>query len=633
MTKPQKAKGKSKTAKAAVGNDNDLRPWLKNYPVDVDWHQEFEKRPMTDLLDDAVKEHGDKTFLSFMGKKYTYKEVGEMADKAAKGFQDMGIKKGSKVALCLPNSPFYVASYYGALKAGATVVNMNPLYAKNELEHLIQDSDAEAVVTLDMESIYPKFGDLVGKDDNKLKKIVTCSLSEALPFPKNYLFGLKTWLDKVFKGSKMAPEAKQFKAKLPKDDSHTTFGKLLKNDGKFKPVTIDPENDIAVLQYTGGTTGLPKGAMLTHANLYVNTQQTKAWFDMGTGNEKAATGEKKQDQVLAVLPFFHVFAMTAEMNLSIAIGAELNMKPRFELKDTIKTIHKDKPTIFAGVPAIYKAIADDPSLSKYDLSSLKYCISGGAPLSDELKKDFEGKTGCVLFEGYGLSETSPMATANPLKGLQKANSIGLPAPGTEVRIRDPEFPTKDQPVNVKGEICLRGPQLMKGYWKRDDATKEAIDKDGFFHTGDIGYIDDDGFVFIVDRIKDMIITNGYNVYPRNIEDALAQNHSISEVLVIGVPDDKRGEVAKAFIVMKPGEKEPSVDEVKTFLKDKLSPIEMPKQFEFRKELPKTLIGKPDRKALAEEEKAKREAAANENKGGSDAAPTTLRKRNANRFGM
>lgn len=623
MTKPQKAKGKTATA---AENDNALRPWLKNYPVDVDWHQEFEKRPMTDLLDDAVKKHGDKTFLSFMGKKYTYKEVGEMADKAAKGFQEMGIKKGSKVALCLPNSPFYVASYYGALKAGATVVNMNPLYAKKELEHLVKDSDAEAVVTLDMESIYPKFGDLVGKSDNKLKKIVTCSLSEALPFPKNYLFGVKTWVDKMFKGSKLPQDAKQFKAKLPKDDSHTTFAKLLKNDGKFKPVTIDPENDIAVLQYTGGTTGLPKGAMLTHANLYVNTQQTKAWFEMGTDSKPSKNSG--QEQILAVLPFFHVFAMTAEMNLSIAIGAELNMKPRFDLKDTIKTIHSDKPTIFAGVPAIYKAIADDPSLKKYDLSSLKYCISGGAPLSDELKKDFESKTGCVLFEGYGLSETSPMATANPLKGLQKSNSIGLPAPGTEVRIRDPEFPTKDQPVNVKGEICLRGPQLMKGYWKRDDATKEAIDKDGFFHTGDIGYIDEDGFVFIVDRIKDMIITNGYNVYPRNIEDALAQNHSISEVLVIGVPDEKRGEVAKAFVVMKPGEKQPSVDELKTFLKDKISPIEMPKQFEFRKELPKTLIGKPDRKALVEEEKAKREAAANENKGGN--APPSVQPRRISR---
>lgn len=600
------------------------KPWLTDYPVDVDWDQEIKAKPMTALFDDAVKEHGDKTFISFMGKKYTYKDMDKMIDKAAKGFQDMGIKKGSKVALCLPNSPFYVASYYGALKAGATVVNMNPLYAEKELSHLVKDSEAEALVTLDMESIYPKLGKLMG-GDNKLKKIVTCDLSEALPFPKNKLFNALNWVNKTFRSSKLKPEDKKYSAKLPKDSTHTTFGKLLKNDGKPAPVTIDPENDIAVLQYTGGTTGLPKGAMLTHANLYTNTMQTKAWFDMGMdGEDKSAP--KGRDQVLAVLPFFHVFAMTAEMNLSIAIGGELNMKPSFDVKDTLKTITKDKPTIFAGVPAIYKALLEETKASggKHDLSSLKYCISGGAPLSDDLKKEFEGQTGCVMFEGYGLSETSPVVTANPLKGKKKKNSIGLPVPKTEVRIRDPEFPEKDLPINVNGEICLRGPQIMKGYWNRPDATKETIDKDGFLHTGDIGYMDEDGFVFIVDRIKDMIITNGYNVYPRNVEDALAEHPEISECIVAGLPDDQRGEIVKAYIVMKDGCAEPTAADMKAFLKDKLSPIEMPKQLEFRDELPKTLIGKPDRKALVEEEKQKREAASNDNA----SKPPAANKKNA-----
>ncbi|TVQ81975.1 MAG: long-chain fatty acid--CoA ligase [Micavibrio sp.] len=625
MTKPSPSDKPATGGAPNSGNDNALRPWLTNYPVDVDWHQKFEGRPMTDLLDDAVKKHGDKNFLTFMGKKYTYKEVGEMADRAARGFQEMGIKKGSKVALCLPNSPFYVASYYGALKAGATVVNMNPLYAEKELAHLAKDSEAEALVTLDMESIYPKLGKLIG-GDNKLKKIVTCSLSDALPFPKGQLFNAKNWVDKTFRGKKMKPEDRKYSANLPKDATHTTFRALIDNDGKYKKVDIDPDKDLAVLQYTGGTTGLPKGAMLTHSNLYINTQQTKAWFEMGTEEDRKNGKPKGREKILAVLPFFHVFAMTAEMNFSIAIGAELDMKPNFDLKETIKTIHKDKPTIFAGVPAIYKAIADDPSLTKYDLSSLKYCMAGGAPLSSELKKDFEAKTGCILFEGYGLSETSPLATANPLRGLQKPNSIGLPVPGMDVRIRDPEFPTKDQPVNVKGEICLRGPQLMKGYWNREDATKEAIDKDGFFHTGDIGYMDEDGFVFIVDRIKDMIITNGYNVYPSNVETALAEHPGVSECLVIGVPDEKRGETVKAFVVMKPGEKELSRDEFKDFLKDKLSPIQMPKDIEYRKELPKTLIGKPDRKALVEEERIKRE-------GGSNQPPAVQPRRINRRYGM
>ncbi len=573
-------------------------PWEKVYPVDVDWNQKIEPKSMVEFFDKSISKHNNKTFVSFMGKKYSYKKIGEMVDKAAKGFQDMGVKKGSKVALCLPNSPFYVVSYFGALKAGATVVNINPTYPEEKIEHFIKDSDAEVLVTLDMGSIYPKMGAMLDKG-HKLKKVVTCSLGDNLPTTKKILFGIKNIIDKEFKGKKLPIEKQKWSAKIPNDGRHIDFFKMLKNKGNPEPVQIDPENDVAVLQYTGGTTGLPKAAMLTHANIYTNTKQVDEWFSM------AREDNIDQHKMLAVLPFFHVFAMTAEMNFSMSIGAELDMMPTFNLEDTLKAIDEGEHTIFAGVPAIYKAMMDtvEKYPGRYNLTSLRLSISGGAPLDDEIKTKFEQNTRSILFEGYGLSETSPVVVANPFTGVQKKNSIGLPMPDTIVSIRDMDFPDKTVPINVKGEIALRGPQVMKGYWKNDKATEETMTEDGFFLTGDLGHMDEDGFTYITGRKKDMIITQGNNVYPINVEKAIMKHNAVAECFVAGLPDDKRGETVKAYIVLKPNATL-SQTELHSFLKEKLSGPERPRMVEFFDSFPKTLKGEPDKKILVEIDKNK-----------------------------
>jgi long-chain acyl-CoA synthetase len=379
---------------------------------------------------------------------------------------------------------------------------------------------------------------------------------------------------------------------------------MLKAKGAPKPADITPD-DIAVLQYTGGTTGIPKAAMLTHANLTANIAQAEMWFASGRGD--AAKNGGHQDKMLAVLPFFHVFSMTVQMNLSLKLGAELIMLPKFDAITTLKTIDREQPTMFAGVPTLYKALIDHKDVKKYDLSSLQICLSGGASLPENTALGWKKLTGIELTEGYGLSETSPIATANPVHGEKKLNSIGLPLPQTEVRIVSLEFPDKQCPIRVEGEICLRGPQVMKGYWNRPDETAKVMDKDGFFHTGDVGYMDEQGYTFIVDRIKDMINASGLKVFPRKVEEAIMQHPNVSEVIVAGVKDEYRGENVKAYIVFKPGQ-EVNKDDMKAFLKDKLAPYEMPKLFEYRESLPKTMIGKPDRKALKAEEAAREEQA-------------------------
>jgi long-chain acyl-CoA synthetase len=361
-------------------------------------------------------------------------------------------------------------------------------------------------------------------------------------------------------------------------------------------------DDLAVLQYTGGTTGVPKAAMLTQGNLSANTQQVTLWF---TGGQE----RPKQDKVLAVLPFFHSFGMIAQMSLGISTGSEILLVPEFEIKSVLKTINDEKPTIFAGVPTIYKAITDCKTVGNYDLSSLEVCISGAAPLSAETMQAFKTLTGIELLEGYGLSESSAAATANPLNGMKRTGSIGMPLPGTEVKLvpQDPtalvRLPGADVPVVVQGEICLRGPQIMKGYWKRDDETALVLDKDGWLHTGDIGRFDDDGYLNIVGRIKDMIIASGLKVFPRKVEEAVLKNEAVDDVAVIGVKDAYRGENVKAFIVLKEGKTLNAAD-LTAFLKDHLASYEVPKLVEFRDSLPLTMIGKPDKKELKRQEAEK-----------------------------
>lgn len=561
----------------APANNTSPWPWLKSYPPGIDWSAPIEVVPVFAFLERTVQQYGDKPGFDFMGKVSSWKEIGDQVNRMAKGLQGMGVKKGTRVGLFLPNCTYFLIAYYAVLKAGGTVVNFNPLYSSKELTHQIKDSQTEIMVTLDLKILYDKLFEIRG--DAGLNHILVCPFADILPFPKSILFPLLKRKDVAAIGN---------------EDFITWLSDINVNDGQIAPVAIDPENDIAVLQYTGGTTGVPKGAMLTHANVTANTNQCKVWF----------IGAKPGEKMLGVIPFFHVFAMTAVLNLSVRLGFEIIVPvPRFEIDKTLKAIHKTRPHYFPAVPAIYNAINNHPKLARYDLTSLRFCMSGGAPLPVEVKKTFEKNTGCVVVEGYGLTETTPVVCVNPVVGENKPGSIGLPLPGTIVEIINPDDKVTPMPRGERGELCVRGPQVMKGYWRNQQATDDVMRGDRL-HTGDIALIDNDGYVFIVDRIKDMILVNGYNVYPRNVEEAIYLHPAVEECIVAGLPDPQRGETVKAWIKLKAGQSL-SADDLKLFLQDKISPIEMPRQIEMRdRPLPKTMIGKLSRKDMLAEEMAK-----------------------------
>jgi long-chain acyl-CoA synthetase len=546
--------------------------WLKSYPPGVPRTLEVPQRPLFTLLDDAAAEFAARPALDFLGRIYSYQELQTLVNRAAAGFQALGVAPGVKVGLLLPNCPYSVICYYAVLKAGGTVVNYNPLYAAREIVHQIDDSQTAIMVTLDLKVLYDKAE--LARQQSDLKRIVVGRMAGILPFPKNLLY----------------PLAKRGEtARVPDDDSHVPFERLIANDGAPSAVAIDPRRDIAVLQYTGGTTGTPKGAALTHYNLWANVVQNESWFpDRERGNER----------MLGVLPFFHVFGMTAVMNAALYIGGLIILLPRFELVQVLETLHRKRPTMFHGVPTIFTAINNYPHLKKYDLTSLKMCISGGASLPLEVKRQFEALTGCKLVEGYGLSETAPVLCCNPLEGPAKEGSIGLPMPDTEVRIVSLDDEHRTLPPGERGELWARGPQVMAGYWQKPDETASVF-TDGWFHTGDVGYMDEDGYFYIVDRLKEVIVAGGYKIYPRNVEEAIYLHPAVAEVAVVGVPDQYRGQTVKAYVVLQKGATL-DVAGLQAFLEDKLSPIEMPKRIEFRAELPKSAVGKILKKALLAE---------------------------------
>jgi long-chain acyl-CoA synthetase len=555
-------------------------PWLSRYPEKVDWHQPFKPAPVSSLLDASVARHGNRPCTNFLGKVLTYREVGDLVNRTAAGLQALGVRKGTKVGLFLPNCTAFVVYYFAILKAGGTVVNYNPLYLIEELTFQVRDSETELMVTLDLKVLFDKVEALMRA--GTLARAVVASFAAMLPGPKSVLF-------KLFKGKELAHPARSAVGRNVVYDAD-----LLARGGQLLQPPIDPDNDIAVLQYTGGTTGTPKGAMLSHANVTVNAAQSAAW---------AADLSEGQERVLAALPFFHVFAMTTVMNFGVRQGAEIVMMPRFVLNDAMKLIDRAKPTVMPAVPTMLVAMLGHPRLASFDLSSLKYCVSGGAPLPLEVKQKFEALTGCKVVEGYGLSEASPVVTCNPPDGPVKAGSIGQPLPGTIVSLRDLADPTREVPLGEKGELCVKGPQVMKGYWKRPEETASQL-VDGFLRTGDVATMDEEGFVFIVDRIKDLIISSGYNVYPRRIEDALYEHSAVEEATVVGVKDDYRGEAPKAFVKLRGGAKV-TVDELRKHLETRISKIEMPAEIEIRDQLPKTMIGKLSKKELKAEEEARR----------------------------
>ena len=557
-------------------NDVHPQPWLHHYPEGIDWSTTLTRRALNEYIDDAEIRFAARPAIDFLGRKTTYAQLATHIRQAAKGFQNMGVTKGSRVGLCLPNTPYSVICYFGALRAGATVVNYNPLYVERELAFQISDSETEIMVTMDLKLLYPKVAAMLSQTES-LKQIVVCRMAPILPPVKGLLFG-------IVKRKEIAA--------ITDDDTTMRFEDLINNDGQPEEVEIDIEQDIAVLQYTGGTTGRSKGAMLTQANLSANISQMLSWFPgLRPGEEK----------IVGVLPLFHVFAMTAVMNFAVASGTEMILLPRYELEQTLKTLSAKKATLFPAVPTIYTAINQAPDLAKYDLSSIRYCMSGGAPLPLEVKRQFEQITGCKLVEGYGLSESSPVATCNSMSGTNKENSIGLPVPGTDITIHDLEAPHDLMPVGERGEVWIKGPQIMKGYLNQAEETADTL-RDGWLRTGDVGYMDDQGHFFLGDRLKDLILRSGYNVYPRMVEEAIYLHSAVSEVTVIGIKDEYRGESPKAFVKLKPNESL-NETELKQFLEDKLSKIEMPSQIEFRDELPKTIIGKLSKKELVAEEQA------------------------------
>jgi long-chain acyl-CoA synthetase len=531
--------------------------------------------PVPALLDTTARDFPNHQAIEFLGRSWTYAQLNTAVNKAAAGLQAEGVTPGTRVGLCLPNSPYSVIFFFAALRAGGIVVNFNPLYVERELIHQITDSGTTVMVTIDLEAVYPKVARAAAKTG--LRRIVVCSLAGALPTVKGALYKLAKRRDI---------------AKVRAGGIAITAASLMRHGRVPSPVPVDPR-DVAVLQYTGGTTGIPKAAELTHANLVANTEQACR----ALGNRPYGT-----DSVIGVLPLFHVFAMTCVMLQSVRTAARMILLPRFELDQVLKTIAATRPTMFPAVPTIYSALVEAAGKQKVDFTCIQMCMSGGAPLPAEVRQRFMALTGCWLMEGYGLSETSPVATLTPPDCPYKDGSVGKPLAFTSIEIRDPADPARLLPPNERGEICIRGPQVMRGYWNRPDETEKVM-FDGALRTGDVGYLDDDGYLYLVDRIKDLIIAGGYNIYPRVLEEALYQHPAVKDAIVIGVPDTYRGQAPKAFVSLK-DDATATPEELKTFLAGYVSKIEMPREVEIRAELPKTPVGKLSKKELVAEETAK-----------------------------
>jgi long-chain acyl-CoA synthetase len=524
----------------------------------------------------SAERMGAAPLADFMGRKFSYNEMADSVRRFAKGLQQRGIGKGDHVGLFLPNVPHYITAYYGALLAGATVVNFSPLYTVDELSHQVADSGTSILVTISAAALLPTAIKVL--DQSQLGQLIVGSVAEALP-------KVKSWAYRLFKKADIAL--------IPADSRITHYADFVSNDGAATPATCDPETDIAVLQYTGGTTGTPKGAMLSHQNITANARQINLLDPHSRANQPDAPAT---DRILGVLPFFHVFANATVLNRTIDNGGEIVMLPRFEATAALKAVNRTHVTAIPGVPTMYQALLDNKELVSTDFSALRACISGGAPLPAELKARFEGVSNARVIEGYGLTESSGVISCNPYEGENKLGSIGQPIPGTMVKLMDKEDPTKPAPAGEPGELVAKGPQIMAGYWNKPEATKEVF-VDGFLRTGDVAIIDEDGFIFIVDRLKDMIAVGGFKVFPSQIEDILYKHPAVKEALVIGVPDAYSGERPQAYVtVTEPVEGA----ELMAWLNPQLGKHERVADVVVRDALPKTMIGKLDRKALRAE---------------------------------
>ena len=553
--------------------------WKHRYAHPCAWDQHFAPLSMPDMFTASAARMGRAPLIDFMGRKFSYADSLDGARRVAAGLARLGVGPGDRVGLFLPNVPHYVAAYYGAMMLGAIVVNFSPLYTVEELAHQVEDSGTRVLFTLSARALLPTA--LRVLDGSSLERLVVGSVAGVLPPGKSLLYRL------LKRGEVTA---------RPTDDRIIAFSRLIANDGMFAEPLIDPERDVALLQYTGGTTGVPKGAMLTHQNLTANARQINAIDPQPTS----------PDRILGVLPMFHVFANACVLNRTVLRGGEIVMLPRFDAAQALAAIDRTKATALPGVPTMYQALLNHPEIDNTDFSSLRACISGGAPMPAEVKARFEAMTGASVVEGYGLTECAGVATTNPYEGDSRTGTIGHPLPATIVRLVDKEDPGKPAPDGEPGEIVLAGPQVMKGYWNRPDATGEVF-VDGYLRTGDVGTIDDEGYIRIVDRLKDMIAVGGFKVFPSQIEAVLYHHKAVKEALVIGIPDAYRGESPKAFVTLNDGA---AIDgpALMAWLNPQLGKHERVVAVDVRDTLPKTLIGKLSRKELVAEERARMDVA-------------------------
>ena len=549
--------------------------WNRNYLHPVKWDQQFPALALHDMFFQSAERMGRAAMADFMGRKYSYAEMAATVRRVARGLQDKGIGKGDQIGLFLPNVPQYIAAYYGALAAGATVVNFSPLYTVDELAHQVADSGTSILITVSAAALLPTAMKVL--DNSSLKELIVGSVSEALPKAKG-------WAYRLFKRNEIVA--------LPSDSRVSSYAELIANSGDYAAQPCMPEKDIAQLQYTGGTTGTPKGAMLSHQNITANARQINMLDPHSRNNQP---NEPLDDRILGVLPFFHVFANATVLNRTVENGGEIVMLPRFEAKAALAAITRTKVTSLPGVPTMYQALLDCPDLGKTDFTSLRACISGGAPLAAELKERFETLTGAVVIEGYGLTESSGVVSCNPYEGRNKIGSIGQPVPGTNIKLVDKEDPSKPAPKGEPGELTFSGPQVMCGYWNRPDADA-GVFLGTYLRTGDVATIDDDGFIHVVDRLKDMISVGGFKVFPSQVEDILYKHPAVKEALVIGVANAYLGEIPRAFVTLQDGATEDGAA-LTVWLNPKLGKHERVQGVTIMDDLPKTMIGKLDRNAL------------------------------------
>ncbi len=554
--------------------------WEQSYPPGIVWDAALPPPiALESLLESAAARWPDRVALDFYDRTFTFREFRDLAARAAKGLQAAGVGPGVNVGLHLPNTPHFVIAFFAVLMAGGRVVNFSPLAAPRELAYQIADAETKVMITLGLPMLYPQIAALKGT--GKFDTLVVCSIADFLPAPVAAMFG---------------PAAERSGSAGREIDFSTLNG----NDGAYTRHLHGPiEDEVAVLQYTGGTTGQPKGAMLTHANFGAVLNIYSYWNGLGP--------DEPPERALAVLPLFHIFGLTFLMLLAVANGSQLVLHIRFDPDRVLADIARKKITVFPGVPTMYTALANHPKAKEFDLSSVTMWVSGGAPLPLDVQQRFETLASRAPREGYGLTETAPLGTLQRRDVPPRRGSVGLPAPRSLLEIVDLADDSKVLPPGQRGEVCFTGPQVMKGYWKKPEATAEAF-RGGRFHTGDIGYLDRDGYLTLVDRKKDMILSGGFNVFPRNIEEAIYEHPAVAEVTVIGIPDAYRGQSAKAFIVLKPGQAAFGLEDLKIFLADKLARYEMPTEIEIRSSLPKTPVGKLSKKELVAEEMAKRQPA-------------------------